>query len=431
MVMERAHKRGLKGLKLAQSAMFPVHEPIVKLIEDGTISSIEGSINGPIGKVVSEGKMQDLAVLRSHGSRVRAIHIGALKIDTAFIAAPVADTSGNAHGRDGPNACGPLGYSVADARYARNVAVVTDNLQPYPVVPPIISQVYVDWVAKVDSIGDASQISSGTTMLTDDQIRLGIARDTIELVDACGVIKDGMGFQAGAGGISLAAIDFLAEKMRKRKVKARFANGGVTIHLVNMMREGLVEVITDGQSFDTESIESLKNDVNHVEIDPDFYANPFNKGQIVNMQDFAFLGATEIDVDFNVNVNTHSDGYLLHGIGGHQDAAAGSKMSIITCPTHRKSWPIVVDRVTTVTTPGETIDAVVTEEGIAINPLRDDMYERVKEAGLKVVDIQDLAKIAEQKAGGKVPEPDLLDTIVALIAWRDGTVIDVVRQVKK
>ena len=42
------------------------------------------------------------------------------------------------------------------------------------------------------------------------------------------------------------------------------------------------------------------------------------------MLDCVILGATEVDVDFNVNVNTESSGYLLHNTGGHCDAAAGS-----------------------------------------------------------------------------------------------------------
>ncbi|MCK5037658.1 MAG: citrate lyase subunit alpha [Thermoplasmata archaeon] len=431
MVMETAHKKGLKGLKLAQSALFSVHEPIVKLIENGTIASIEGSMNGPVGRTVSEGKMHDLAVLRSHGSRVRAIHIGALKIDTAFVAAPIADQYGNANGREGPSACGPLGYALADSRYAKNTVVVTDNLQPYPVMPPIISQVYVDWVVKVNSIGDPEGIATGTMQPTTNPERLDIARQTVELADACGVIKNGFSFQAGAGGISLAALDFIREKMKKKNIKARFAHGGITGHIVDMLNEGLIDKILDTQSFDIPSIQSLNSNPKHHEIEPDFYANPFNRGQLVNMVDLSLLGATEVDIDFNVNVNTHSDGYLLHGIGGHQDVAAGSKMCIVTCPTHRKTNPIVMERVTNVTTPGETIDAIVTEAGIAINPKRVDMIEMAKEANLNVIDIQDLAKIAEQKAGGKPPEPEFEDRVVAIIAYRDGTVIDVIYQVKK
>ena len=67
-VMSVAEKRGLKNLKLAQSAIFPVHEPVCRLIENGTITSIEGSTNGPVGRMISEGKMRGLAVMRSHGA---------------------------------------------------------------------------------------------------------------------------------------------------------------------------------------------------------------------------------------------------------------------------------------------------------------------------------------------------------------------------
>ena len=40
-----------------------------------------------------------------------------------------------------------------------------------------------------------------------------------------------------------------------------------------------------------------------------------------SMVDAVVLGATEVDLNFNANVNTHSDGKLLHGIGGWQNAA--------------------------------------------------------------------------------------------------------------
>ncbi|MFH0815745.1 MAG: citrate lyase subunit alpha [Methanobacteriota archaeon] len=431
MVMSVAEKRGLKNLKLAQSAIFPVHEPVCKMIENGTITSIEGSTNGPVGRLISEGKMKGVAIMRSHGGRVRAIMAGHIKIDAAFIAAPCADEYGNANGRSGPAACGPMGYAMADSKYASNVVLVTDNLQPYPVLPPVINQADTDFVVKVDSIGNPQEIASGTTEVATDEQSLKIARGAADLVDGLGLVKDGMGFQAGAGGASLAANNMIGEMLRKRKIRARFANGGVTIHLVNMMKEGLIDYLMDGQSFDADSAKSLLVNPKHVEITPDMYANPFNKGQVVNMLDFAYLGATEVDVDFNVNVNTHSDGTLLHGIGGHQDVAAGAKHCIVVCPTRRKTFPIVMDRVTNVTTPGETVDAIVTEEGIAINPLRKDMLDAVHGKGLPIVDIQDLAKTALKKAGGvPPPKPEYLDRVVGIIEWRDGTVIDVVRQLK-
>ena len=43
------------------------------------------------------------------------------------------------------------------------------------------------------------------------------------------------------------------------------------------------------------------------------------------MLDVVILGATEVDTDFNANVNTEADGALLHGTGGHQDTAAGGE----------------------------------------------------------------------------------------------------------
>jgi len=90
--------------------------------------------------------------------------------------------------------------------------------------------------------------------------------------------------------------------------------------------------------------------------------------------------------------------------------------------------PIVVDCVTTVTTPGETIDAVVTERGIAINPRRTDLIELVKTSNLPVMTIEELKAIAESMTG--VPAKiDKLDDIVAVVEYRDGTVIDVVYKV--
>ena len=139
------------------------------------------------------------------------------------------------------------------------------------------------------------------------------------------------------------------------------------------------------------------------------------------------LGATEIDLDFNVNVNTHSDGWLLHGIGGFQDAA-DAYMTIITAPLYRKTNPIVVERVHTVTAPGDVIDVIVTDHGIAVNPQRKDLLDRLKGSDLPLVSIEELHETAIAHTGK--PEPARTkDNIIALIEWRDGTVIDSVRQI--
>jgi citrate lyase subunit alpha/citrate CoA-transferase len=150
----------------------------------------------------------------------------------------------------------------------------------------------------------------------------------------------------------------------------------------------------------------------------------------VNWLDVVILGATEVDVDFNVNVNTHSDGKLLHGIGGHQDTAAGAKLTIIICPLFRKKIPIVRESVTTITTPGETVDAIVTNEGIAINPKNEKLVKKLEKSELPIVPVEELKNRAYEVTGGP-PELNTTDRIIALIEYRDGTIIDVVKGLER
>ena len=76
------------------------------------------------------------------------------------------------------------------------------------------------------------------------------------------------------------------------------------------------------------------------------------------MVDVVILGATEVDLDFNANVVTHSDGYLLHGLGGWQNCLF-SKTVILPVPLFRDRVPVIRDRVTTLCGPGELIDVIV------------------------------------------------------------------------
>jgi hypothetical protein len=81
--------------------VFPVHEPLLAYLDNGLIHHIEGSLNGPIGRYSSIGKMRGTGVLRSHGGRYRAIQDGDVHIDIAIIAAPAADAFGNCSGVGG------------------------------------------------------------------------------------------------------------------------------------------------------------------------------------------------------------------------------------------------------------------------------------------------------------------------------------------
>jgi len=429
LVMNTIADLGFKNITVAPSALFPVHEPLVDLIDQGVIHSIEGSANGPVGDAISHGRMKGLSILRSHGGRVRAIESGELKIDIAFVAAPSADDQGNSNGMFGKSACGSLGYAVADSIHARKVVIITDNLVPYPCTPISISADYVDHVVEIPCIGDNQKIVSGTTMIATDPQKLSIAQNALDLMVHTGIFRNGMSFQAGAGGISLATTKFLGELLKEKKYVACFIDGGVTEHVVDIYKNGNCAKILNGQSFDVKSIEDLISNPDHVEITPNYYANPWNKGSLVNILDAVVLGATEADIDFNINVNTHSDGRLLHGIGGHQDTAVGAKLSMMMMPIYRKKNAIIRDRVTTVTTPYQAVDAIVTDIGVAINPERKDLLKALKGSPMKVYDIKEFRDMAYAQTGTPA-EPEYKDRIVSIVQFRDGTVLDTIRQVK-
>lgn len=427
-VFDAAAEIGVKDLMWFPSASFPCHAPMIEHLESGVLHHIEGSMNGPLGEYCSRGKMRGLGVLRSHGGRYQAVQDGEVHIDIAVIAAPTADAFGNANGVTGDSACGLLGFALADSQYADKVIIVTDNLVPFPCLPWQIQGNYVDFVVQQDQIGDPSKIVSGTTQITKSPDRLRIAELAAQFVREAGIMKDGFSFQAGAGGTTLSFGIFLKEMMLQAGIKARFVRGGSNKYLVEMLEEGLTDYILDGQTFDLEGVRSMRENAGHVNTSPFTSYNYHGKGNFASIVDVVVLGATEVDTNFNANVVTHSDGRLLHGIGGWQNCLF-SKCTILTVPSFRDRIPIIVDEVTTLTGPGELIDVIVTERGIAINPLRQDLLEAVTNSSLPVRTITDLKNEVEDICGGKPAKPELMDHPVAVIKWVDGTVIDTVWQV--
>ena len=428
MVLATAAHLGLKDLTVAMSSIFPVHAPLVEHMRQGTVTGLDTNyMAGPVAKAVSSGLLARPVVLRTHGGRARAIETGQLPIDVAFIAAPAADDYGNLNGVAGPTACGPLGYAFPDAEFARVVVAVTDNLQPYPLVPVSIPQTRVDYVVAVDRIGDPEGIAFGTTQMTRNPLDHMIAKTTAQVIQASGLLTDGFSFQTGAGGASLASAHYVRQMMRGQNVTGGFALGGITSYMVAMLEEGLFKSIIDVQSFDLEAVRSLARNKNHLEAGASLYANPFTCGCAVNRLDAVVLGATEIDLGFNVNVVTGSDGVIMGGSGGHADAAAGAKLTIIVAKLARKRLPIILENVLTATTPGETVDVLVTERGLAVNPGRPDLLGALTRAGLDVKSIEELRGLALSLTG--VPEEiPQGEKTVALVEYRDGTAIDTVRQ---
>jgi citrate lyase subunit alpha / citrate CoA-transferase len=428
MALQAAAEMGVKDLRWFPSASFPVHEPVIELMRRGVVHHIEGSMNGPLGDFTSRGHMPGLGVLRSHGGRWQAIQDGEVHIDIAVIAAPTADAFGNADGSHGPSACGSLNFALADSLYADHVIVVTDNLVPFPCVPWHIQGNNVDFVVEVDSIGDPSKIVSGTTQITKSPDRLLIAEYVARFLRDAGIMRDGFSFQAGAGGIALAFVAYLRQMMRDAGVRARFVRGGSTQYLVDLLQEGLVDYILDGQTFDLAGVASMASDPRHVPTSPFTSYSYHGKGNFASMVDAVVLGATEVDVDFNANVVTHSDGMLLHGIGGWQNCLF-SKCSILAVPSFRDRIPVLIDRVTTLTGPGELIDVIVTERGIAINPRRADLLRAVEGSKLPIRPIHEIKAEVEGIIGGRPTPPRTTDRPVAIVKWVDGTVLDTVWQV--
>ena len=287
----------------------------------------------------------------------------------------------------------------------------------------------MDYVVLVDSVGDSSKISSGAIRDTKNPRDILLAMNAAKVIVNSGYFKEGFSIQTGSGGASLAAVKYIREEMIKRGIHSSFALGGITAHMVKMHEEGLIERLIDVQSFDRVAAESIKNDPFHKGVSANEYASADEPGSAVHYLDIVILSALEVDVNFNVNVLVGSDGVIRGAVGGHPDTAADSALSIIVCPLMRGRIPCVVDEVTTLITPGSTVDVVVTEYGIAVNPRRPEIAERLREAGLKIVDIHDLKELALKSIG--VPDPlPFGEKVVGVVMNRDGSVMDVIMNIE-
>ncbi len=424
MVMEQIAQLGIRELTVNASSVFDVHYPLVNHMKNKVVTTLAADyISAGVGRELSKGLLDNPVQFRTHGGRPRDIALGRTPVDVAFIAAPAADPMGNCTGKYGKSACGSLGYAFADAMFAKKVIVITDNLVSYPLQGWSISENYVDYVVTVDAIGDPKGIVSGTTQITRDPVGLVMASYAAQVIEASGLLTDGFSFQTGAGGASLAAATYLKDIMLKKQVQGSFGLGGITGYMVDMLQAGCFQSLMDVQCFDLKAVESLRNDPRHQEISAMHYAAPGARSAVVDNLDVVILGATQIDTDFNVNVHTDSNGAIMGGSGGHSDTAAGAKLAMIIAPMFRARLPIVMDRVTCISTPGKNIDVLVTQGGIAVNPQRAELRERLVNAGLPVVDISALKEKAEKITG--VPQKITRgDRVVAQVLDREGNLQD-------
>ena len=433
MVVAKLAEMGFKNLTLASSSLIDVHEPLIDHIKNGVITQLHTSgLRGNLATEVSHGLMEKPVIFRSHGSRGYAIKSGELHIDVAFLGASSCDPLGNAAGystsENAKSICGSLGYALPDAKYADKTIILTDDLVDYPNQHNAISEADVDYVVVVDSVGDSSKISSGAIRDTKNPRDILLAKQAAKVVMNSGYFENGFSLQTGSGGASLAVTKYLRQGMIDKGIKASFALGGITSHMVKLHQEGLIGRLIDVQSFDKVAAESLMHDPMHKSVSANEYAAMLEPGAATHFLDVVILSALEVDVNFNVNVLVGSDGIIRGAIGGHPDTAQDSALSVIVCPLLRGRIPCVVDEVTTLITPGSNVDVVVTEYGIAVNPKRPEIKERLEAAGLKIVDIHDLAAKARSIIGDPAPLP-FGDKVVGVVLNRDGSVQDVIKNI--
>lgn len=429
-VMAKLAEMGFRDLTLASSSLIDAHWPLIEHIKNGVVRQIYTSgLRGKLGEEISAGLMENPVQIHSHGGRVHLINSGELTIDVAFLGVPCCDEFGNANGFSGKSRCGSLGYARVDAEHANCVVLLTEEWVDYPNYPASIAQDQVDLIVQVDEVGDPAKITAGAIRLSSNPRELLIARMAANVIEHSGYFKEGFSLQTGTGGASLAVTRFLEDKMRRHGITAGFGLGGITSTMVDLHEKGLIKTLLDTQSFDGDATRSLAQNPHHIEISANQYANPSSKGASCERLNVVMLSALEIDVNFNINVMTGSNGVLRGASGGHCDTAAGADLTIITVPLVRGRIPCVVENVLTKITPGASVDVLVTDHGIAVNPARQDLIDNLRDAGVPLTTIEQLQQRAELLTGK--PEPvTFTERVVAVVRYRDGSVIDVIRQVK-
>lgn len=427
-VVRELARLGFSDLTLASSSLAEAHSELVTYIRQGVITRIYSSgMRGVLAEQISHGLMDEPVQIHSHGGRAALIQTGELQPDVAFLGVPTCDRLGNANGISGKARCGALGYAQVDAAHAKCVVMLTEELVPYPNQPASIRQDQVHLVVHLPSVGDPARIGVGATRVTKNPRDLLIAQRAAQVLAGSGLFDDGFSVQAGSGASSIAAIKYLREHMQATGTKAAWALGGITGAMVDLYEAGLVGKLIDTQSFDLRAIDDLATNPNHHEISAAEYANPLGLGAYVDELDMVILSALEIDLDFNVNVLTGSDGVMRGASGGHCDTARGAKLAIVVAPLLRSRTPTVVERVTTLVTPGSDIAALVTDAGVAVNPSRPDLAERLRGL-MPLASIEQLMDRSITIAG-KPSSPRFGDKVVGVVRYRDGSVIDKVHEV--
>lgn len=425
LVLEQLETLGFRDLVLCVSSLMgPACTSVLRAVEAKVLVRIETTgLKAPLTDAVLQGLIPQPVIFRSHGGRSRAIEAGEIPIDVAFLASSAIDTWGNLYGTIGKNPFGSMGYAFPDAQYAKFVIGITDTMVGELDSPIAIPAKWVDLVLEVPAIGDASQIAGGSLRISQNPLELVIAKQALRVLQASNVIRGGFNYQAGSGGVSLLVSMLLKEYMGEHHIQGGFASGGITQSLVEMAKKGLFQTLYDVQSFDSCSVESLAHNSFHKEIGSSLYANPYHPQCIAHALDVMILSATEVDLDFHVNSITGTNGRILGALGGGPDTAYGAKLTVVVIPTFRGRIPTIHHHVNLVCTPGRDVDVVVTERGIAVNPVRQGLMEVLQASSLPIVPMKTLMEQTYQLTGVPIlPIPN--KRVLAAVEYRDGTIID-------
>ncbi len=87
-------------------------------------------------------------------------------------------------------------------------------------------------------------------------------------------------------------------------------------------------------------------------------------------------------------------------------------------------------RVSATRGPGELIDVVVAECGIAVNPSRQGLIDATRRSNLPIRPLAEIKQGVERICGGKPEKPNFGDPPLAIVRWVDGTVLDAAWQVR-
>lgn len=398
-VMAEAARRGLRGLTIAPSSLFPVHAPLAALIERGVIAHVVTDYaKGPVADAIMSGTLRSPAVLQSHGGRARALETGALKVDVAFIGASLARTDGACTGRGGEVPCGPLGYAMVDAAYARHSVICAHEIVDGPLPHIDIPAAHVDALLHFPHPGAVSGIASDTTLPAQTPQAQQIGSMVAQVIAAADLMQNGMSLQTGAGGYSLSSVPLIGTAMAQAGVRGSFISGGITGAHVALHRAGLFACLHDVQCFDTEAVASSIANPDHYAMSAARYASPLDPRAVVEGLSVMVLGAVEIDRQFNVNVTIGGDGRLIGGPGGHPDAAQGADLTVVTTGLTAGGYSKLVEHARCVTTAGAGVDVLVSDHGIAVHPDRPALETALKNRGLPVTTFDALMARAQKEA---------------------------------